>query len=58
MVIDGRYQSFTIEHAARDMVYFQVMVRAGAAPVSTEYDSETLSLIGASSTDEAARGSR
>ena len=31
VVVDGRYQSFVIEHAARDMVYFQAMVRQGGA---------------------------
>jgi len=53
LVFDGRYQSFTIEHAARDMVYFQATSRAQAAPVSVEYDSESKRPVGASSTDEA-----
>jgi hypothetical protein len=53
ILIDGRYQSFIIEHAAGDMVYFQAMVRPGAAPLAAEYDSRTLAFIGASSTDEA-----
>lgn len=53
IVIDGRYQSFVIEHAASDMVYFQALVRTGGAPLATEYDSRSLALIGASSTDEA-----
>jgi hypothetical protein len=54
ILIDGRYQSFIIEHAARDMVYFQALIRPGQAPLATEYDSKTLSLVGSSSTDEAA----
>lgn len=53
IVIDGRYQSFVIEHASSDMVYFQALVRTGGAPLAAEYDSGSLSLIGASSTDEA-----
>ncbi len=53
LVVDGRYQSFTIDHASRDMIYFQVVARAETAPVSVEYDSETKALMGASSTDEA-----
>jgi hypothetical protein len=53
IVIDGRRESFVIEHAATDMVYFQAMVRSGGAPVTVEYDRETLQFIGASSTDEA-----
>jgi hypothetical protein len=52
IVIDGRYQSFVIEHATSDMIFFQALARVDAAPVATEYDSKTLSLIGASSTDE------
>lgn len=53
VLIDGRYQSFIIEHATSDMLYFQAMVRPGAAPLAAEYDSKTLEFIGASSTDEA-----
>ncbi len=54
VVIDGRYQSFIIEHAESDMLYFQALVRSGGAPLATEYDSQSLSCISASSTDEAA----
>ncbi|HEX8641308.1 MAG TPA: HEAT repeat domain-containing protein [Allosphingosinicella sp.] len=53
ILVDGREESFVIEHASRDMVYFQAMVRAEAAPLSAEYDSETRRFVGASSTDEA-----
>ena len=53
ILIDGRYQSFVIEHAEADMLYFQAMVRPGASPLAAEYDSRTLAFIGASSTDEA-----
>ena len=53
IVIDGRQQSFVIEHATSDILFFQAVARAGAAPVSTEFDSESLAFIGASSTDEA-----
>lgn len=54
IVLDGRCQSFVIEHAASDMVYFHAMVRSEAAPLTAEYDSKTLAFAGASSTDEAA----
>ena len=54
IVLDGRSQSFVIEHATSDMVYFHVMVRSEAAPLSAEYDSRTLAFTGASSTDETA----
>jgi hypothetical protein len=54
IVLDGRCQSFVIEHAVSDMVYFHAMVRSEAAPLTAEYDSETLAFTGASSTDEVA----
>jgi hypothetical protein len=54
VVLDGRYQSFVIDHAERAIVYYQAVARAQCAPVAAEYDSETLRFIGASSTDEAA----
>lgn len=53
IVIDGRRESFVIEHAASDMVYFQAMVRHGGAPVTAEYDRASLRFLSASSTDEA-----
>jgi len=54
IVLDGRCQSFEMEHARSDILYFHAMVRPEAAPLSVEYDSKTLAFIGASSTDEAA----
>ena len=54
IVVDGRHRSFIIDHATSDMIFFQALVRVAAAPVATEYDSKSLALIGASSTDEAA----
>jgi hypothetical protein len=54
IVLDGRSQSFVIEHAVSDILYFHAVVRPDAAPLSAEYDSRTLAFVGASSTDEAA----
>jgi hypothetical protein len=54
ILLDGRYQSFVIEHATSDLIFFQALVRPDPAPVSVEYDSKTLSFVGASSTDETA----
>lgn len=51
-VIDGRFQSFVIEHAERDILFLQAVARTGGAPVGVEYDSDSHELIGASSTDE------
>lgn len=53
IVIDGSYQSFIVDHAISDMLYMQAMVRAGAAPLTAEYDSDSRAFIGATSTDEA-----
>ena len=54
VLLDGRRQSFVVEHAERDLVYFQAIVREGGAPVTAEYDRDTLAFVSASSTDEAA----
>jgi hypothetical protein len=54
LLVDGRRESFVIDHATRDIVYLQAVIRGGAAPVTAEYDAATLGFIGASSTDEAA----
>jgi len=54
ILLDGRRQSFVVEHAERDLVYFQAIVREGGAPVTAEYDCDTLAFVSASSTDEAA----
>jgi hypothetical protein len=53
ILIDGRSRSFIIDHADGDIVYLQAMVRTAAAPLTAEYDSDTRSFIGATSTDEA-----
>jgi hypothetical protein len=53
IVMDGRSQSFVVEHASSDLVYLQAIVRSAAAPLAVEYDSATLDFVGASSTDEA-----
>ncbi|HKR24674.1 MAG TPA: HEAT repeat domain-containing protein, partial [Allosphingosinicella sp.] len=53
ILIDGSCQGFVIEHADADLVYLQALARTGNAPLATEYDSNSLAFIGASSTDEA-----
>jgi hypothetical protein len=50
--LDGRRQTFVIDHASADLVYLQAITPAGRAPLSVEYDSDTLKFVGASSTDE------
>ena len=53
IVVDGRHHSFVIEHAERDILTFQAIVRAGCAPVAAEYDYDSGRFLAASSTDEA-----
>ena len=53
LLLDGRTQSFVIEHAVSDMVYAQAEAQVEKAPLAVEYDSGTLAFVGASSTDEA-----
>ena len=53
ILVDGRFQSFVIEHSEADILFVQAVARTGGAPVGVEYDSDSLEMIGASSTDEA-----
>jgi hypothetical protein len=53
ILVDGRRESFIVDHADGDIVYFQAMVRTGAAPLTAEYDADSRRFIGATSTDEA-----
>jgi hypothetical protein len=50
--LDGRKESFVIEHAEEDLVYLQAITSAGRAPLTVEYDSDSHEFVGASSTDE------
>ena len=50
--LDGRRQTFVIDHASSDLVYLQAVTSAGRAPLTVEYDSDTFRFAGASSTDE------
>jgi hypothetical protein len=58
VVVDGRHQSFVIEHASDDILFFQAVTRADCAPVGAEYDSDTLRFVAASSTDDASSRSQ
>lgn len=52
LTLDGRRETFVIEHATSHIFYFQALTPLEAAPVMAEYDSSTLRFVGASSTDE------
>ena len=51
--LDGGRHTFVIDHAVSDIVYLHATTQVGAAPLSVQYDSESLEFVGASSTDEA-----
>ena len=50
--LDGRRQTFVIDHAVGHLVYLQAITAAGRAPLTVEYDQGSLAFAGASSTDE------
>jgi hypothetical protein len=52
ILLDGRRQSFVVEHALSDIVLLQANIRAGASPFTVEYDSRTLDFVGATTADE------
>lgn len=51
-MIDGRRESFIIEHASADIVQLQAQVKIDSAPLSVEYDVETGAFAGATATNE------
>ncbi|HEV2748362.1 MAG TPA: HEAT repeat domain-containing protein [Allosphingosinicella sp.] len=54
LIVDGRFQSYVIEHASSDMILLQASVKLDQAPLSVEYDAGTRRFVGASATDDAA----
>ena len=54
LLVDGRFQSFVIEHAASNLVLVQAAVKADRAPVSVEYDRQTGKYVGCSAADDSA----
>lgn len=54
VLLDGATQTFVIEHASADILYLQAIAKEAAAPLVTEYDSNSLAYVGASSADESA----
>jgi hypothetical protein len=53
-VVDGRQQSFVIEHACSNLVVLQASVKVDRAPVSAEFDSATGAYVGCSAADDSA----
>ena len=54
VVVDGRRQSYVIEHARSNLVVLQANLRTGQAPVGVEYDAASGAYIGCSATDDGA----
>ncbi|HEX8449236.1 MAG TPA: hypothetical protein VF652_06555 [Allosphingosinicella sp.] len=52
ILLDGRRESFVIEHATSTLVYVQALTRLEAGPIAAQYDSKSLTFAGASSTDD------
>lgn len=54
VVMDGRSQSYVIEHAKADIICLQAVIGADSAPLAISYDWHSHLFAGASSTDEQA----
>ena len=54
LTVDGRHQSYIIEHAAANMVIVQAEVKADHAPVSVEYDAASGDYVACSAADDSA----
>ncbi|MGZ8337137.1 MAG: hypothetical protein ACXWU1_10795 [Allosphingosinicella sp.] len=54
LVIDGRCQSFVIEHAASNLVVLQASVKPNQAPLRVEYDFASRKYVGCSAADDSA----
>ena len=54
LTIDGRRQSFVIEHARGNLLFVQAEISLDEAPVSVEYDSRTFGYVGCSATGDSA----
>lgn len=54
LIVDGRHQSFVIEHASSNLLVLQATVQAGRAPISVEYDAHSLEYVGCSAADDRA----
>jgi len=54
VVVDGRRESFIIEHAVANLVILQATVKPDRAPLSVEYDYRTRAYVGCSAADDTA----
>jgi len=54
LIVDGRHQSFIIEHATANLVVVQAVVKADHAPVSVEFDAASGAYVACSAADDSA----
>jgi len=52
VTVDGRRESYIIDHARSNLLVLQAAVKTGQAPVSVEYDAASRGFIGCSAVDE------
>ncbi len=52
LIIDGRRQSYVVEHMESSFVLLQASIAVGQAPLSVEYDSETGAYVGCTATGD------
>ncbi len=53
LVIDGRSQSYIVDHASANFLLLQAVIKADQAPLGVEYDAATGTYLGCSATDDA-----
>lgn len=54
IVVDGRCESFVIEHAEANLMLLQATIKTDQAPLSVEYDSRTHEYVGCSAAEDSA----
>jgi len=54
LVIDGRHQSYVIEHASANLVMLQAEINLDQAPLGVEYDSASRTYVGCSANGDGA----
>ncbi|MBX3562368.1 MAG: HEAT repeat domain-containing protein [Sphingomonas sp.] len=53
LVIDGRSQSYVVDHAGANLLLLQAAIKVDQAPLAVEYDAATGAYLGSSATDDA-----
>lgn len=53
LVVDGRSQSYVIDHARANLLVLQAIIKTEQAPLAVEYDAATGAYLGCSATDDA-----